>query len=110
MTWNTENPDFTPCFQRTILVWLPCDLLWLFTFLDVFYIKNSINRNIPRGFLNVSKLILTGALILLSIVDLIVVIVNNEDQDVYPVDYYTPPIKIATFVSENNLTFMAEFC
>lgn len=39
---------------------------------------------------------------LLSIADLIAAtVVNNEDQKIFPVDYYTPAIKIATFVSEN---------
>lgn len=65
--------------------------------------KNSINRNIPRGFLNISKLILTAALIFLTTVDLTIAIVKNENQEVYPVDYYTPAIKIATFVSKRKL-------
>lgn len=65
--------------------------------------KNSINQNIPRGFMNTSKLILTGALILLSITDLIVVIVNNEDEEVFSVDYYTAAVKIATFVRRKNI-------
>lgn len=99
VTWNTENPDFTICFQKTALVWLPCAFLWLFSFLEIFYIKNSFNRNVPYGFLNISKLALTGCLILLSIVDLVVAIIDNENGDIHAVDYYTPAIKIATFVS-----------
>lgn len=98
-TWYTEDPDFTSCFQRTVLVWLPCGFLWLFAILEVFYMKNSINRNIPWGFVNSSKLILTGGLIVLSFIDLIVVNINQNEQDIYPVDFYTPVIKIATFVS-----------
>ncbi|XP_006892781.1 PREDICTED: multidrug resistance-associated protein 1 [Elephantulus edwardii] len=27
-TWYTSNPDFTKCFQNTILVWVPCFYLW----------------------------------------------------------------------------------
>lgn len=101
LTWNTEDPDFTICFQKTVLIWAPCAFLWLFSFLEIFYIKKSFNRNVPYGFLNVSKLLLTGCLILLSIVDLVVAIIDNENGDIYPVDYYTPAIKIATFVSSN---------
>lgn len=66
--------------------------------------KNSFNRNVPYGFLNISKLILTGGLIILSIIDIIIALVNNDSRDVYPVDYYTPAIKIATFVS-NKIDF-----
>ncbi|XP_064886770.1 multidrug resistance-associated protein 1 isoform X3 [Columba livia] len=29
LTWHTENPDFTPCFQNTVLVWIPCIYLWV---------------------------------------------------------------------------------
>uniref|UniRef100_A0A8D0L527 Multidrug resistance-associated protein 1 n=1 Tax=Sphenodon punctatus TaxID=8508 RepID=A0A8D0L527_SPHPU len=28
VTWHTENPDFTKCFQNTVLVWIPCIYLW----------------------------------------------------------------------------------
>lgn len=99
LTWYTDDPDFTPCFQRTVLVWLPCGFLWLFAALDIFYIRNSINRNVPWGFLNAAKLILTGGLILLSLIDFTVVLFNKDDRDVFAVDFYTPVIKIATFVS-----------
>ncbi|XP_005391137.1 PREDICTED: multidrug resistance-associated protein 1 [Chinchilla lanigera] len=27
-TWYTSNPDFTKCFQNTVLVWVPCCYLW----------------------------------------------------------------------------------
>ncbi|XP_069066294.1 multidrug resistance-associated protein 1 isoform X1 [Pleurodeles waltl] len=29
LTWYTENPDFTKCFQNTTLVWVPCVYLWV---------------------------------------------------------------------------------
>lgn len=98
-TWYTENPDFTVCFQRTALVWTPCAVLWVFSLLDLFYIKKAMNRNVPWGVLNVSKLILTGALILLTVVDLCMAASHNSSGNIYPVDFYTPVIKIVTFVS-----------
>lgn len=99
LTWNTENPDLTVCFQRTVLVWTPCAILWGFALLDLFYIKKAMNRNIPWGVLNVSKLVLTGALILLTVIDLCMAASYNSNGNIYPVDFYTPAIKIATFVS-----------
>lgn len=57
------------------------------------------NRNVPWGVLNVSKLILTGALILLTVVDLCMAASHNSSGNIYPVDFYTPVIKIVTFVS-----------
>ncbi|XP_058536855.1 multidrug resistance-associated protein 1 isoform X1 [Ochotona princeps] len=29
LTWYTSNPDFTKCFQNTVLVWVPCFYLWV---------------------------------------------------------------------------------
>ncbi len=69
-TWRTTDPDFTICFQRTVLVWTPCAILWVFSLLDLFYIKKAMNRNVPWGWVNVSKLIITAALILLTVIDL----------------------------------------
>lgn len=98
--WYTYAPDFTKCFQKTALIWLPCAFLWLFSPLEIVYIKQSINRNIARGFLNTTKLILTAALIILSAVDLIYAINKHDEEFIIPVDFYSPPIKIATFVSK----------
>ncbi|XP_049645216.1 multidrug resistance-associated protein 1 [Suncus etruscus] len=28
VTWTTNNPDFTKCFQNTVLIWAPCLYLW----------------------------------------------------------------------------------
>ena len=34
LTWNTNDPDFTPCFHKTVLVYVPCGFLWILAFLD----------------------------------------------------------------------------
>lgn len=99
LTWYTENPDFTKCFQKTALIWIPCAFLWIFSLFDIYYIRNSINRNIPWGFLNTAKSILTSSLIVLTCIDLIIVSVNQQQYYTNPADFYSPIIKIATFVS-----------
>lgn len=98
-TWHTEDPDLTVCFERTVLVWIPCAFLWIFLILEVIYIKHSMDRNVPWGVLNCSKLVFTGALILLTIVDLCMAISLHNNSYIFLVDYYTPLIKIITFVS-----------
>ncbi|KAG4066137.1 hypothetical protein HA402_010339 [Bradysia odoriphaga] len=97
LTWHTDDPDFTTCFQRTALIWGPCAFLWIFSLLDLCYVRNSINRNIPWTCLNTMKTALTTSLIFLTCADLLIVIANQKSSDVYPVDFYTPVIKIATF-------------
>lgn len=64
------------------------------------------NRNVPWSILNVSKLIITGALILLTIIDLCMAASYNSRGNIYPVDYYTPLIKIVSFVSWRRCHFV----
>lgn len=101
-TWYTNDPDFTECFQKTALTWMPCAFLWLFSPIEIIFIKKSINRSIPRGFLNNSKFLLTALLIILSTVDLIIVAIN-KDGTTAAVDYCSPAIKIATLVSKKKM-------
>lgn len=61
--------------------------------------KASLNRNIPWNFLNVTKLTLIVALLILTAVDFIKAITKQGDPDLYPVDIWSPVIKFVTFVS-----------
>lgn len=97
-TWYTDTPDFTRCFQLSALVWGPCAFLWICSLMEIFYIRASKNRDIPLGFLNVSKMSINLGLVLLSAVDLIMAL-TKDYSDIYSVHLYTPAIKIASFVS-----------
>jgi hypothetical protein len=61
VTWGENGtssvPDFTICFERTVLVWAPCAFLWIFSCFEVFYILNSRARDIPFTWLNISKFV-----------------------------------------------------
>ncbi|XP_044754617.1 multidrug resistance-associated protein 1 isoform X4 [Coccinella septempunctata] len=95
LSWNTTDPDLTVCFERTVLLWIPCVFLWSFSFLEVSYILNSKNKDIPWNWLNVSKFILTLFLCVLSAVEFIVNLIS--DKELYNVDIFTPGIKILSF-------------
>ncbi|XP_063235805.1 multidrug resistance-associated protein 1-like isoform X3 [Bacillus rossius redtenbacheri] len=97
LTWYTEDPDLTPCFQKTVLVWVPCAFLWLFSPLETYYILHSKTRNVPWNWLNVSKLASSGALVLLSLVELgFAAKRNSEGLETYPVDIYSPLVMLVT--------------
>ncbi|NXP68542.1 MRP1 protein, partial [Chloropsis cyanopogon] len=51
LTWHTEDPDFTLCFQNTVLVWIPCIYLWL-----CFPVYSLYLRHHDRGYIQVSNL------------------------------------------------------
>ncbi|XP_018335867.1 multidrug resistance-associated protein 1 isoform X1 [Agrilus planipennis] len=106
LTWNTDDPDFTKCFEQTVLIWVPCLFLWIFTSLEVFYIANSKNQDIPWSIINILKLLTTGALIVLTITDLITTISNSgEENPIYNVDISTPVIKLLSFILSAILVY-----
>ncbi|XP_071568159.1 multidrug resistance-associated protein 1 isoform X6 [Temnothorax nylanderi] len=103
LTWYTNNPDLTECFQKTILVWVPCIFLWAFSAMEAYYFLNSKRRNVPYTWLFISKQVLTVGLILLSIVDLGVAIHASTYRTVHSVDYCTPIVKIVSFTLASTL-------
>lgn len=100
LTWNTDNPTLTPCFEQTALIYAPCALLWSFTLLEIYSMRQSYDKNIRVNFLNISKLILTALITIITICDLVYAM--TYDGPTYAVHFYTPVIKIATFVSLKN--------
>lgn len=99
VTWNTDEPDLTNCFQRTVLIWTPCSFLWTFAFLEIYYILNSRRKHVPTTWKYLSKLILNTTLIALAIADLIKAIYSSTYTTVYAEDYLTPSVQLVTFVS-----------
>lgn len=66
--------------------------------------RTSADKNIKVNLLNSSKLILTALITILTICDLVYAI--SYDGNTYGVHFYTPVIKIATFVS---IIFLGQF-
>jgi len=98
LTWEADDPQLTPCFELTVLVYAPCAFLWLFAILEIYYIRISYDRLIPTNKLNISKLAVIAFLVLVTIAD-VVYAITHDGQRAHPVHFYTPVIKIATFVS-----------
>ncbi|KAF7233568.1 hypothetical protein EG68_12445 [Paragonimus skrjabini miyazakii] len=50
-TWKTKNPDFTECFQHTLLEWVPIVCLACYLPFKIHYIAKSLNslRTTGRG-------------------------------------------------------------
>ncbi|KAI5750865.1 hypothetical protein M8J77_001951 [Diaphorina citri] len=95
LTWNTNEPELTPCFESTVLVWTPCLFLWVFSPLEAYYLVNSKFRDIPWNLLNRSKLFFTLVLLIISLSDTIYGLFIGEG---YAVTYTSPAIKFVTFL------------
>ena len=54
-TWNTTYPDFSPCFQKTVILWTPCALLVLGTPIRIFQLSKSQVSPLPFTWLNIAK-------------------------------------------------------
>nr|CAD7203960.1 unnamed protein product [Timema douglasi] len=97
LTWYTEHPDLTPCFQKTVLIWLPSALLWGLSPLEVFHILNSKDRDVPWNWRNVLKLALTGFIMLLFTIDFgVAARRSSQGYEVFPVDLLAPLIRVVT--------------
>ncbi|KAK0171316.1 hypothetical protein PV328_009061 [Microctonus aethiopoides] len=105
LTWNTEDPDLTPCFQNTVLIWAPCVFLGTFSFLEIYYLANSKRKDVPYTWKFLSKALLTLFLIVLSIIDFSMAIYNSSHTTVYNVSFITPCIKIVTFMGAEVLLY-----
>ncbi|XP_054832209.1 ATP-binding cassette sub-family C member 3 [Eublepharis macularius] len=51
LTLYTDSPDLTPCFQNTVLAWIPCFYLWAILPLYLMYLKRN-----KRGYIILSVL------------------------------------------------------
>ncbi|GAV02763.1 hypothetical protein RvY_13289 [Ramazzottius varieornatus] len=71
VTWNTDKPDFTRCFQQTILTWIPCGFLWLAIPWQAHQTYRSRFRTSRWTWLSLTKMILCSALLILAFAELI---------------------------------------
>lgn len=55
LTINTTSPDLTPCFESTVLVWVPCGFMWLFSVPHLVMLKNSRKPPLNHSWLSISK-------------------------------------------------------
>lgn len=56
--WNADDPDLTICFEKTILVWMPCAFLWIFLPFEMYLLRRSKSSDIPLNVYNVTKLVM----------------------------------------------------
>ena len=116
--WRAESPDLTPCFHKTVLIWIPCAFLWLFSPYELYRVRslnvksprrsNGRRHKVPWTLVSILKAALTAILILLALCQLINVIIRKYSTKqlptdeamsiVYPVDWLAPSIQLATYL------------
>lgn len=69
IVWDTPDPDFTPCFQRTVLSWLPTIVLVLLSPVELLMWRGSTAEKIPYSVLNLTKMTISSGLVVVAIVE-----------------------------------------
>ncbi|XP_041075963.1 ATP-binding cassette sub-family C member 3-like isoform X2 [Polyodon spathula] len=90
LTLHTESPDLTPCFQNTVLVWIPCIFLWVSFPFYHFYLKQNNKGYIMMSVLNKFKTFFGVLLWLICWLDLFYELGKSRVQ--YPVNIVSPLI------------------
>ena len=68
LTWWTDNPDFTPCFHKTVMQYVPFGLLILFSPYQFYALSKSRHRGIPFSLICGTRIILTLLLVILELI------------------------------------------
>ena len=103
ITWyprNGQPPDFTPCFHKTVLVYIPVAFLLLLSPLE--FMRNTSNKlnRIAWAWLNVLKLVIT--LLLCTSVVLqeanLALMAYNDVAPAVGADFVGPAVKLAAYI------------
>ncbi|XP_046560393.1 multidrug resistance-associated protein 1-like [Haliotis rubra] len=106
LTWYNTWPQFTSCFQDTLLVWLPCGWLWLLSPFYVYYLTLQSDDVIKLSHLFLAKLFTTCLLMVTTLVNMIQVLSrlhDNQSPSYFTADILSPIILIFTFLLSGGL-------
>ncbi|CAG5123107.1 unnamed protein product [Candidula unifasciata] len=101
LTWHGSWPQFTECFQSTILVWVPCGWLWVSAPFYTWYLAHlprPTHRRRPCSWLLTLKLICLSLTIVLSSVSCFNVISNKvpDIDDMVTAEVFAPLLLTVT--------------
>ncbi|KAG1679917.1 Multidrug resistance-associated protein 1 [Nymphon striatum] len=80
LTWYTSNPDFTKCFQSTVLSWIPVAIILICTPFEVLRKKHN-DFIIPWNLYNISMSIITLLLGVLNLALFVVMVLKFRSSD-----------------------------
>ncbi|XKL66881.1 hypothetical protein PGB90_010301 [Kerria lacca] len=96
LTWNTDYSDFSVRFEKTVLVWIPCAFLWIFSPLEIYFLCHPKAFDIPFNLYNISKLVVIALITALSLTDTINY--GFYENISLPIYAYSSLIKFVTLV------------
>ncbi|XP_054260556.1 multidrug resistance-associated protein 1-like [Macrosteles quadrilineatus] len=95
LTWHSDVPDLTPCFEETVLVLLPGLFLLFLLPLDCWWIRQCFYKDIPWSWLSLSKILVLALMMVVITIKFIHSALNNNT---YPAEIISPVIQFLIFV------------
>ncbi|ESO93730.1 hypothetical protein LOTGIDRAFT_105097, partial [Lottia gigantea] len=93
----SSYPEFTECFQHTILVWVPCAFLWLTLPVFLQHLRRLENpQPLPLGKLSICKTVLCASLSILALIDFYPYI--NSQVSIADAFIVSTVVKFITFI------------
>ncbi|XP_015783925.1 multidrug resistance-associated protein 1 [Tetranychus urticae] len=97
--WNSETLLFPPCLSDTGLLWIAAGFIWISCPFAIHSVASSSGKKLPWTLLIFTKIIVGLILIVSSAFEFISSLIElRSDEITYPTDYYTPFIKLLTYI------------
>ncbi|KAK8761772.1 hypothetical protein V5799_026965 [Amblyomma americanum] len=99
LSWDTEgSPDLPLCFQDTVMLWVPCGLLWFCAPFEALAMRKSDRTRRPWTLLTAAKVAFSLLLMAVACAELAERFFRlSGGARLYPVDYAAPAIRLVTF-------------
>jgi len=104
ISWDTQQPDFTPCLESTLFAWLPAAFLILGLPFEVTTWQSSIDRRIPISLLFMTKLLLSLGMAACTVTELLLV---KEHTSITDSQYVGPGVEGIAYLFSALLQVMA---
>ena len=113
-TWDTDNPDFTPCFESTVFAWIPAAFLLIGIPFEISAYQSSIDRHLSFSVFSVTKILMSLGMAGCTVVELLLLEKNvSSSQYVGPavemVAYLVTAIMTVTAMRNGVITSGAQF-
>ncbi|XP_069809503.1 ATP-binding cassette sub-family C member 3 isoform X2 [Dendropsophus ebraccatus] len=92
LTLYTDNPDLTPCFQYTVIAWIPCIYLWAILPFYIIYLKYNRRGYIVLSMLSKAKTLFGVLLWCVCWADLFYSFHSLVQNDPPPPVYFVTPL------------------
>ena len=94
LIWESETPNFTDCFQKSIIPFIPFTILLLFSGIELTIYSSQRKRMVGRirlNYYNIIKLLVALCLAILDMIELALIIENDNMVEImkaiFPSDY-----------------------